>query len=468
LRKIYLSYIILVIILFCITNTYALEVKIAGDRLSVYADQVPLQSILQRIADLGIIIRIEPQLNPKISASFENWKIQKGLASILKPVNHVLIWNSIEGPLGPISRLAEIQVFKPGKKELIKPLGTRSVLSIAGNSKNGALFVKDEILLRFKPGMSLVELTKLLKQIGGTVVDSNAALGIYKIRLEENSDISSLVEQVSKHPRVAKAEPNYVYPIAMPYKKSAPTAPISMFFDNLSPEGSAPVAILDTGLGSDSGLQGFVLASFDAMNPAAPISDPLGHGTQMALIAAGVVKPFGAGEDFKAQIPIIPIRAFDNNGFTSNFSIMRSIDFAINHGARVMSLSWGSETRSGFLENVLDLANAKSLIVVASAGNEPTGKPVYPAAYPSVVGVGALAPDGKFWKRSNYGNFVRLSAPGFATLPVGYKGDPGVYAGTSIAAAFVANIIANYISANPKATKQEILTLIERKQNRER
>ena len=69
-RKMYLSCIILIIILFCITNTYALEVKIAGDRLSVYADQVPLQNILQRIADLGIIIRIEPQLNPKISASF--------------------------------------------------------------------------------------------------------------------------------------------------------------------------------------------------------------------------------------------------------------------------------------------------------------------------------------------------------------------------------------------------------------
>ncbi len=459
-RKTCLSCIILIIILCCITNTYALDVKITGDRLSVDADQVPLQSILQRIADLGIIIRIEPQLNPKISASFENWKIQKGLASILKSVNHILIWTSIEGPLGPISRLAEIQVFKPGKKERIKPLGIRSSLAIVRNSKNEALFVKDEILLRFKPGMSLLELTKLLKQIGGTVIDSHVASGIYKIRLEENSDIPSLVEQVTRHPRVAKAEPNYVYPIAMPYKNSAPTAPVSMFFDTLSPGGGASVAILDTGLGSDSGLEAFVLASFDAMNPAEPISDSLGHGTQMALIAAGVVKPFGAGEDFKVQVPIIPIRVFDNNGFTSNFSIMRSVDFALNHDARVMSLSWGSGTRSDFLENVLDLANAKGLIVVASAGNEPTGKPVYPAAYPSVVGVGALAPDGKFWKKSNYGNFVRLYAPGFAALPVGYEGDPGVYAGTSIAAAFVANIIANYISENPKATKQEILSIL--------
>ena len=53
-----------------------------------------------------------------------------------------------------------------------------------------------------------------------------------------------------------------------------------------------------------------------------------------------------------------------------------------------------------------------------------------------------------------------LYAPGFASLPVGYKGDPGAYAGTSISAAFVANIIANYLSQNPEATKQEILSAL--------
>jgi thermitase len=156
----------------------------------------------------------------------------------------------------------------------------------------------------------------------------------------------------------------------------------------------------------------------------------------------------------------VAIRAMDDNGFTTDFTILNSIDFAIEKGARVMSLSWGSEERSDFLETILDYAAAKGVIVVASAGNEPTGRPVYPAAYPSVIGVGAAYPSGKTWDKSNYGSFVSLFAPGFAALPVGYKGDPGIYGGTSISAAFVANRIADYWSKYPESSIQQIKTAV--------
>ena len=437
-----------------------LDVRITGDKLSLHADQAPLQSILQRMADLGIKIRIDPQLNPKISTSFENQDIQKGVDSILKSLDYVLIWDEIEGSPGPITRLTEIQVFKPGKKEHMKPLGKMPNLDIVRDPRDGSFFVKNELLLRLKQGISLLEFKRLLSQIGGTVVAGNIAMGVYKIRLPDSSDVPSLVEQITNHPGAAKAEPNYAYPISVPFKISAPNIPTFDSYNIPEPRGAAPVAILDTGLIPDSGLEDFVLASLDALNPDEFISDPFGHGTQMALIAAGVVKPYGVKTDSETQIPIIPVRTFDDNGFTSNFNIMESIDFALNNGARVMSLSWGSETRSDFLENALDYASSKNLIIVAAAGNEPTGKPFYPAAYSSVIGVSALEPGGKAWENSNYGSFVMLYAPGFATLPVGYKGDPGAYAGTSISTAFVANSIANYLSRNPEATNQEVFNAL--------
>ena len=115
----------------------------------------------------------------------------------------------------------------------------------------------------------------------------------------------------------------------------------------------------------------------------------------MALIASGLVKPYGTGDETAAYNPIIAIKAFDDNGYTTDFNIMDSINFALENNARVMSLSWGSETKSVFMENAFEYASSKGLIIVASAGNEPTGTPVYPAAYPSVIGVGALAPHGK-------------------------------------------------------------------------
>ena len=122
-----------------------------------------------------------------------------------------------------------------------------------------------------------------------------------------------------------------------------------------------------------------------------------------------------------------------------------------------MSLSWGAETDSGFLGEAFEYARSKGMVILGSAGNEPTGKPVYPAAYSSVIGVGALSPEGKQWEKSNYGDFVTLAAPGFATLPVGYKGDPGTYAGTSISTAYAANVFAYYLSKHPEASIEEIL-----------
>lgn len=421
-----------------------------------------MQDILERLADLGIKIRIDPQINPKITASFQDRDLRQGLDSILKPFGHALIWDAVKGPFGTLPKLTEIQVFNPGRKDLMEPLGSRPGFAVAKDPKGGSLFVKDEILLGLGPDMSLSEFKRLLRELGGTILDSHPGVGIYRIRLPEDSDVPALLREISRHPKVAKAEPNYAYPLPAPLKQGAvswsgpePSSPAT-------PAGIIPIAVLDTGMDPHSGAQEYVLASLDALDPEEPLTDSLGHGTQMALIAAGVVRPSGMSKDEGTRNPIIPIRVMDDRGFTSNFTLMRSIDFAVKQGARVMSLSWGSETKSDFLESALNYARSKGIIVVASAGNKATGRPVYPAAFPSVIGVGALGPDGKSWEKSNYGDFVMLYAPGFASLPVGYKGGPGTYAGTSIAAAYTANVIASYLSEHPDATLPEVIRAIGR------
>jgi len=443
-------------VLLCPAGADALEVRVRGDKFSIHAESVPLQDILRQLAGTGVKVRIDPELNPEVSADFEARDLQKGLSAILRPLDHVLVWDAVEKQEGRSFRLAEIQVFRPGYRKLMQLLRKSSgrKLNIAKNPKDGTLYVRDEILLKLAPGAKASQLAKLLRKIRGTVVERNPGLGLYRISVPKNSNLEAITELIAKNSRIAKAEPNYAYPIGVPSDFS------QYDFDDADiakpPDGAVPIAVLDTGLASFGGLDEVVLASLDALNPDAPISDTQGHGTQMALIAAGLVKPYGVTDGTETNNPVIPIRSFDENGFTSNFGIMQSIDFALKNGAKVMSLSWGSETRSEFMEDAFDYADSKGMIVVGAAGNKPTGKPFYPAAYDSVLGVGALNPEGKQWKNSNYGSFVSLSAPGFATLPVGYKGDPGTYAGTSISTAFVANRIANYLSENPGATKQNV------------
>jgi len=434
----------------------ALEVSIVAGKISIQADKTPLQDILRAVADLGVIVRIDPTLNQVVSASFINRDIQDGIAAVLKPYSHVFIWETLEGSVGPLPLLSEIQVFQSGKKEQIKRLGRRSVLEIARAPGGGSFHVRNEILLRLKPGTTPAAFYRLLLAIGGTVVDSNTVLGIYRIRLPDGTDIPSLVDSIAGLGIVDKSEPNYAYPIGVSGRPPTPLGSGSASAIGEKAPGAVPIAVLDTGLDPNVDLMGMVFASSDALDPLYPVADPLGHGTQMAYIATGIIRPAGVSAGLARPVPIIPIRIFDDNGFTSDYAIIDAIDFALSHGAGVMSLSWGSETRSDFLEEALFYARSRDVTILASAGNAPTGRPVYPAAYPVVIGVGALAPNGETWDKSNFGDSVTLYAPGFATFPVGYKGDPGGYAGTSIAAAFAANQIAAYLSRNPEATPQDI------------
>ncbi len=436
------------------------SVRIDGDRIWIRAERVPLQSILRKVDGYGVRVRIDPNLNPEITADIENREIRSGISLVLKSVNHVLIWESIPQRSDPIPRLAEIQVFEPGKKFRMIDLTENDAFEILKDPAEGFFYVKDEILIRLKPDADLSELIHWLEKIGGTVLGRNPASAVYRIGLPENSDLSAVRKRIVSLPGVSEAEPNYAYPLLSP-TPVLDTADAAKDASKPEFEEDLPaIAIFDSGISSEAGLEDLIVGSLNAVDPGDSAADSLGHGTQMAYIACGRIKPKGVDKDAGGRIPILPVKIFDKNGYTSSFSVLEGVAYAIENGAAVISLSWGAETKSRFLEETLKAADEKGLIAVASAGNRPTGKPVYPAAYPTVIGVGALTPDGKVWENSNYGDFVTLYAPGFGDFPVGYKGDPGSYAGTSISAAFAANIIADYLSKHPGAEKKEVLEMI--------
>lgn len=101
--------------------SHAFQIKIENHKLSVDANQVPMQDLLKKIsAEHGITLRMDPAINPPVTISFQNRDLEDGLKSILKPHNHVLFWKAnpfiSSTPSAPAYLLAQIHVFRPGEK----------------------------------------------------------------------------------------------------------------------------------------------------------------------------------------------------------------------------------------------------------------------------------------------------------------------------------------------------------------
>ncbi|BBO72025.1 hypothetical protein DSCA_59550 [Desulfosarcina alkanivorans] len=434
-------------------------VHLQDDRLTLDVKDQPLATILDMLSDRGIRIRIDPRINPTVTASFTDRPIGAAITGILKSVDYALIWRKDKASTAGEPRLWEIRIFYKGQEARIRPLKKTANLAVFKNP-DGTYHVRDVLLVRLNPNATKAVMAALLDRLGASIIDSYPPLGIVRLRLPHGSDVPAIAGAIADFPGIRGAEPDYAYPLEGGGPATGAAVSPSVPPASSPSAADAAVAVMDSGLSVDFAGSPFVRAAYDALSPGGDVGDELGHGTQMTLIASGAINPLGTAVDDAPGSPVIPIRTFDDNGFTSTYTLMRGIDHAIENGARVLSLSWGSETSSSLLETATRYAAEKGLIIVAAAGNAPTGNPVYPAAYEHVIGVGALTPDGKAWDQSNYGDFVSVSAPGLADLPVGYNGDPGIYAGTSIATAYTARRVAAILTRNPDADGATIMKIL--------
>ena len=437
-----------------ISSSAALHLVLEEDRIWLDADAVPLQEVLQRFAHVGVGVRMDLSIDVRISAQIGGADIEQTLSRILDSFGYVLIWDVMEGPLGQMTRLAEIQVFQPGQPERAKNLFEDDVLFrvMRAGDGSGVEFIADEIVIGFSSDSDSRAIRQLIRQIGGTIVESIPDLGIYRVRLPPGTNVLALVDQLRRNQLVAAVEPNYAYRLPRPDQQGERrSTPPGMASRPANP--ASPVAVLDSGLTHLAELDGFIVGGFNALQPDQAPADTAGHGTQMALIASGVVPPDGVAPG--EGMPVLGIRTFDDNGVTSNFAMMRSILHAESEGARVLNLSWGSPVPSEFLQHSLDTAHRRGMVLVAAAGNEPVNQPLYPAAFPNVVAVSAVTSDGSPWPQSNFGDFITVAAPGTASFPVGFQGAPGTYAGTSIASAYVSHALGLFMQQNPRATPDQ-------------
>jgi len=135
----------------------------------------------------------------------------------------------------------------------------------------------------------------------------------------------------------------------------------------------------------------------------------------------------------------------------------------IDAGARVinLSLSLAQPSTKGEqeLDEALDQAVRRGVIVVAAAGNQGTLGSSAITRHPWVIPVAACNLQGRPLGASNFGNSIGrrgLSAPGDRVTSLGAEGQPLTLGGTSVAVPFVTGAIALLSSEFPAASAAQI------------
>ncbi|NTV65225.1 MAG: peptidase S8, partial [Oscillochloris sp.] len=224
------------------------------------------------------------------------------------------------------------------------------------------------------------------------------------------------------------------------------------------------VAVLDTGIdASHVDLNGKALGGFNAFTGDSNTQDDNGHGTEVSgLIAANADNAEGiAGVCWGCKI--LPVKVLDSQGGGDDASVASGIRWATDHGARIINMSLGGSEESQTLRDAVNYAASRGVLLVAASGNErEDGNPTsYPAAYETVIAVGATGNTDVVTGFSNTGPYLDLAAPGvglWTTLAGGSYGTPN---GTSFSSPYVAGAAALVITVRPDLPSQDITCILE-------
>ncbi len=202
------------------------------------------------------------------------------------------------------------------------------------------------------------------------------------------------------------------------------------------------VAVIDTGVAYENygpylqapDLNKTFVAPRNFVDPTTHPNDDNGHGTHIAGTIAQDTNNGLATAGIAFQASIMPIKILDAAANGTAARLNDAIYYAVDNSARVINLSLGFAntgrpnasgevcTEIVGLNDALQYAYDHNVVVVAAAGNEGVAIVNCPAAYPTVISVGATRYDGQRAYYSNGGDALDIVAPG-GDMSVDQNGD---------------------------------------------
>ncbi|NIP43969.1 MAG: S8 family serine peptidase, partial [candidate division Zixibacteria bacterium] len=191
-------------------------------------------------------------------------------------------------------------------------------------------------------------------------------------------------------------------------------------------------------------------------------SDSYGHGTHCSGIIASLTDNLVGMAGVVPDCKIMPLKFYPV--MLSSYA-SAAIVYAADNGADVISMSFGYPWQIEILEDALEYARSKGVVLCAATGNDGIAKFNFPGAYPSVISVGASTSDDEVAFFSTYGEQMDVVAPGYSVLSLRAAGtdmyapgEPNVHiidenyyvaSGTSMACPHAAAVAAYMMSTSP-------------------
>lgn len=223
------------------------------------------------------------------------------------------------------------------------------------------------------------------------------------------------------------------------------------------------VAIVDNAVnGSHEDLFGNLVSAWDVSdndNNTDPPSTTWDHGTHCAGIACAKNNNNKGYASMGYNCGLMAIKASSNSsssGVDHVYNGYEGIAWASQHGAHVISCSWGATNVSTTYQNVINDAYTLGAVIVAAAGNDNVSTPFYPAAYDHVIAVASLSCSDSKSSFSNYGTWVDICTYGndiYSSLP---SNNYGKKDGTSMATPMVAGLCGLIRTKFPYYNPQEV------------
>lgn len=249
--------------------------------------------------------------------------------------------------------------------------------------------------------------------------------------------------------------------------------------DRLNFANNVRIGIIDGGFVKTSEINYVAGYTFDyGRGPAFYNSDPTvgctgpnadTHGDQVGQVAAGIGNNAYATVGAAPGADVIAGRVHDCDGFGSLFAVSEAVNWMAGDGPNdvpalgeqvdVINMSLGALGNGcpTYLQDAIDAARAKGIVVVASTGNsDNSAQNEVPASCPGVIAVASTTNQGFKSGFSNTGPTTDIAAQGSAIPVTKQDGSTTLIYGTSFATPIVAGTIASTLADRPNLTPAEI------------